>query len=72
MILLLALQFLTDFAYFELLFIHFTIICACQHHRIIDEVVKAILMDSNSENVDCIPDNDLDFGKLDSESGSFD
>ena len=29
-------------------------------------------MDSNKENEDCLPDNDPDLDKLDSESSSFD
>ena len=62
---------MSDFVDFELVF-PVTIISASQHRRIIDEVVREILMDSNSKNGDCLPDNCPDFDELDSESGSFD
>ena len=60
MILLIAFQFLTDFVDFVLIF-RFTIIKASQYRSIIDEVVREILMDSNSKNGDCLSDNDPDF-----------
>ena len=69
--LLFILQFLTDFVDFELVFPCFTIISASQHRRFIAKVVKGILMGLNSENGDCLLDNDHDFDELDSESGSL-
>ena len=72
MILLFTLQFLTNLVDFELVLPFFTIISASRHRRINDEVVREILMDSNSENGDCLPHIDPDFDELDSESGSFD
>ena len=72
MILLFTQQFLTDFIDCELVFSSFSIISAIQHRRIIDEVVKEILIDSNSENGYRLPDDDPDLDESDTESGSFD
>ena len=72
MILLFTQQFLTDFIDGELVFSSFSIISAIQHRRIIDEVVKEILIDSNSENGYRLPDDDPDLDESDTESGSFD
>ena len=42
-----------------------------QRRRTADEVVREILMDSDSEDGDCLSDNDPDFDDSDSESSSF-